>query len=180
VYFGDIAKAYDEAGEPAPLSKEEIDRYWTKALDRISRKEVSEKELREYLVKKGCPKGLAAELVERAKGFRGVDDERYAGARTRSEARKGKGVRMIDLKLKQAGIKKTFTEIAEAMEDEEWVHIVRYLEKRFNVLAMDREERFKLKQKLLRRGFLGASIDKALNEVTRPPSHPEGGEEEER
>ena len=135
-----------------------------KALHLLERMDRTEQQLRTKLTEGGYPQEIVEQTLEYVKGFRYIDDVRYA--RTYMEYRKeSKSLRQMEQELYQKGISRA--DVQEALEemeapDEEqqirqWV-----VKKHFDVETADRQERDRLIRFLLRRGYGMAAIQRVL------------------
>ena len=135
-----------------------------KALHLLERMDRTEQQLRTKLTEGGYPPEIVEQTLEYVKGFRYIDDVRYA--RTYMEYRKaGKSLRQMEQELYQKGISRA--DVQEALEemeapDEEqqirqWV-----VKKHFDAETADRQERDRLIRFLLRRGYGMAAIQRVL------------------
>lgn len=135
-----------------------------KALHLLERMDRTEQQLRTKLTEGGYPPEIVEQTLEYVKGFRYIDDVRYA--RTYMEYRKAsRSLRQMERELYQKGISRADVQKAlEEMEapDEEqqirqWV-----VKKRFDAETADRKERDRLIRFLLRRGYGMAAIQRTL------------------
>jgi SOS response regulatory protein OraA/RecX len=127
------------------------------ALKRLNARDYSSAELAAYLERKGVSQEDAAEVVAALSEKHFLDDERYAGAVARSQARRGKSTAYIHRKLKQKGLRLPSTEIKrfslEATGKDEQTRALEILERRYPDYRTDRAVASKALQALLRRGF---------------------------
>jgi SOS response regulatory protein OraA/RecX len=127
------------------------------ALKRLNARDYSSAELEAYLERKGVSPEDAAEVVAALSEKRFLDDEHYAGAVARSQARRGKSTTYIQRKLKQKGLQLPTTEIkrfsADATGKDELTRAREILERRYPDYRTDRACAARGLQALLRRGF---------------------------
>lgn len=127
------------------------------ALQRLTRREHSEAELKDILTRKGFEleiiEPLLSELVE--KKF--LSDERFKKAFVSDQVLKGKGPRAIQLKLRQKGVRAELDEIQEISEERagttDQERALEIVERRYPGFREDRSEAQRAYQALLRRGF---------------------------
>ncbi len=159
--------------EPLDLTPSEQDSY-RRAKDlaarRLSRRECSAHDIRQYLIRKGIPSEMSARVVEEFVKLNFISDERFAAMFTRDQVGKGKGSLQIRQKLRIQGIHldalqaKTLTEESGQKTELELARAL--LERRFPLLACsgspDRKEVHRAIQMLLRRGFSYSVAREAL------------------
>jgi regulatory protein len=125
-----------------------------KALTHVSATRKTEKQVREFLEKKGYLSAVIEYVLEKMRGYNFLNDEEYAEAYVASVGKK-KGVRLIKMELKNKGL--TDEDIDGAIENmsesaqEEGASSV--LEKYMRGKTVDRETLYKAFRYLLGKGF---------------------------
>jgi regulatory protein len=137
------------------------------ALNRVSRKETSAREISEYLRKKGVEPDLVERLVRELIADHLVDDDRYARMMIRHQALRGKGPAYIQAKLRDKGIaldNRTIAalqgELTGTSELESAISVVR---RHYANAADDKIAAARAYRALLRRGFTGEIARQAIN-----------------
>ena len=133
-----------------------------KAMAYISKYQKTEKELRDYLIKKGFDEEIVLKVIKKLKEYNLVDDMSYAKNHIKSKSKKS-GRRKLSFELKKRGI-------ADDMVEE---NIEEYSNDSENILPLcenylkNKPRDYKTKQKAYRflasRGFIGEDIMRALN-----------------
>ena len=133
-----------------------------KAMAYISKYQKTEKELRDYLIKKGFDEEIVLKVIKKLKEYNLVDDMSYAKNYIKSKSKKS-GRRKLSFELKKRGIADDMVEenIEEYSNDSE--NILPLCEK----YLKNKPREYKTKQKAYRflasRGFIGEDIMRALN-----------------
>lgn len=132
----------------------------------------SEKEIRDYLVKKKAPEEMIERIVAQLYEYKFLNDETFARSWVRSRARfKPKGKRVLAIELKQKGISRELIEKVLSEEDEELpdelTQAKNLIGKRIEKLRdAPRQEMYnKVGAFLARRGYGWEVIKKAIDEV---------------
>ena len=133
---------------------------YNKALDIISRREHSKKEVRDKLLKKFDDLSVIEDVIEKLIKNSLLNDSRYAEMYTRARKRKGFGPKRIGYELNSRGVSETLSSIA-IEEEGGWLEAA---ENAFNKKFKDgisSDFKTKLKQKsfLQNRGFSFKEID---------------------
>lgn len=133
-----------------------------RALELVSRRLMSEKELRDKLIQKGESEENADYCVEwlRKNGF--LDDENYAGAIARHYAAKGYGVGRVRSELFRRGVPRELWETAVDAMPEPDEKLDRLISAKLKDPG-DREQIRKLANSLYRRGYSWEEIRSALS-----------------
>lgn len=136
----------------------------TRALDIISRREVSRRMLERRLTDDGYSAAMVDRVVQRVIEFGYIDDHRYAKLVWRAETSSGKGPGRAVQKLRTAGVDPQVIQAAlEECQDEQSLpdplETARALATRWGAPFTDRALKQKTVRKLLSRGF---SLDIAL------------------
>lgn len=157
----------DTSSPPAARPEAEVRREARElALRRLSLREHSGRELETYLKRREIPGTIAAETVAQLAEEKLVDDRRYARAMTRSQAVREKGPSYILQKLRQKGVHIELGEVRELFgetSDRSELELARHLvERRYPRAAQDQKELRRAYAALLRRGFSGEIVRKAL------------------
>jgi regulatory protein len=157
---------------------------YSAALAMLSRRELSEAQLRERLARKEHDPGAIDAAIARLRDARAVDDRRVALAVARTEAAvKARGRARVLLKLRAIGIPPG---IAEEAADEilgglgEAALLERAIERRLRgpAAAITDPARFRrLLQQLIRQGFPPALVYRALKARSKGGTAPEDGHE---
>lgn len=151
----------EELSELKRLSGREMLR--DKALELLSRRMYSEKELQKKLTEKGAEEAdaLACTAWLQENGF--LDDARYAAAIVRHYSAKGYGMGRIRAELSRRGIARELWEDAAEGRGEDDGALHRYIKKHLRD-PNDRDAVRKLSAALCRRGFSWEEIRRALEE----------------
>lgn len=133
-----------------------------KAIDFLSRRQMSEKELQKKLLEKGADEASVLYCTARLRELRLLDDERYAAAVARHYSQKGYGIGRVRAELSHRGIARDlWNDAIEAMA-ENTDRIDTILRSRLKAPS-DREQVRKVSASLYRRGFTWDQIRAALN-----------------
>lgn len=135
------------------------------ALDMLARREHTKHELKEKLVRKGCPEGVALEVVADLEATKLLSDERFAESVVRVRRNRGYGPLRIRKELQDKGVDHDCIERCLDAGDPEWVDVGRQARrKRFgDKLPKDYKERARQARFLQYRGFTYDQIQGALN-----------------
>jgi len=133
---------------------------YNKALDIISRREHSKKEVRDKLLKKFDDLSVIEDVIEKLIKNSLLNDSRYAEMYTRARKRKGFGPKRIGYELNSRGVSETLSSIA-IEEEGGWLEAA---ENAFNKkfkdgISMDFKTKLKKKSFLQNRGFSFKEID---------------------
>jgi len=124
---------------------------------------LSKKELREKLVRKGAGEEEAEEIALWLEELGAVDERAYAGILVRHYAAAHYGKKRIVQELQRRGIPRELMEEALAQLPEPREAIEGYLAAKYKGCSLDFDERRKLGNALLRRGFDWHDIRPVLN-----------------
>ena len=133
---------------------------YNKALDIISRREHSKKEVRDKLLKKFDDLNVIEDVIEKLIKNSLLNDSRYAEMYTRARKRKGFGPKRIGYELNSRGVSETLSSIA-IKEEGGWLEAA---ENAFNKkfkdgISLDFKTKLKQKSFLQNRGFSFKEID---------------------
>ena len=133
---------------------------YNKALDIISRREHSKKEVRDKLLKKFDDLIVIEDVIEKLIKNSLLNDSRYAEMYTRARKRKGFGPKRIGYELNSRGVSETLSSIA-IKEEGGWLEAA---ENAFNKkfkdgISLDFKTKLKQKSFLQNRGFSFKEID---------------------
>lgn len=133
-----------------------------KAMAYISKYQKTEKELRDYLIKKGFDEEIVLKVIKKLKEYNLVDDMSYAKNYIKSKSKKS-GRRKLSFELKKRGIADDMVEenIEEYSNDSE--NILPLCEKYLKNKPRDYKTKQKAYRFLASRGFIGEDIMRALN-----------------
>ncbi len=133
-----------------------------KAMSYISKYQKTEKELRDYLIKKGFDEEIVLKVIKKLKEYNLVDDMSYAKNYIKSKSKKS-GRRKLSFELKKRGIADDMVEenIEEYSNDSE--NILPLCEKYLKNKPRDYKTKQKAYRFLASRGFIGEDIMRALN-----------------
>lgn len=173
LYAGEIRQLSLDLEEDAELSEEQYQhilhgiigkRATKRAMHLLEKQDRTEHQLREKLLQNGYPGEAVEDAVAYVKGYRYLDDARYARAFIRIHQEKRSRMR-LKTDLLRRGISKDVIE--RSMEEEffcdEKEQIRELLEKKhFSADAADRKELGRMYQFLLRRGFRSSDISAVL------------------
>ena len=142
------------------MTEESLSDIYNKSLDIISRREHSEHELTNKLLKKFKSPELIDAVVEKLKINNLVNDERYAEMYVRIRKRKGFGPKKIIYELSVRGISNSISSNA-ILDEGGWKEAARKaFNKKFkNGTSQDFKERNKQKSFLQNRGFSFEEIE---------------------
>jgi regulatory protein len=146
------------------MRDELISNIYNKALDIISRREHSEKEVTSKLLKKFDEPDLIATTLSRLKDNNLVNDERYAEMYTQIRKRKGFGPKRIKYELSLKGIDDSLSSVI--IEDEGgWQEAAKNaFNKKFKKgIASEYKDKAKQKNFLQNRGFTFQEIDSVFS-----------------
>lgn len=146
------------------MRDELISNIYNKALDIISRREHSAKEVTSKLLKKFNEPDLIAATLSRLKDNNLVNDERYAEMYTQIRKRKGFGPKRIKYELSSKGIDDSLSSII--IEDEGgWQEAAKNaFNKKFKKgIALEYKDKAKQKNFLQNRGFTFQEIDSVFS-----------------
>ena len=146
------------------MRDELISNIYNKALDIISRREHSAKEVTSKLLKKFNEPDLIAATLSRLKDNNLVNDERYAEMYTQIRKRKGFGPKRIKYELSSKGIDDSLSSVI--IEDEGgWQEAAKNaFNKKFkNGIALEYKDKAKQKIFLQNRGFTFQEIDSVFS-----------------
>jgi regulatory protein len=132
----------------------------SKAVDLLSRREQSKRELKTKLVRGGYEKSEVDVAVQTVAARDYQSDARFSASLARNRVAGGYGPRRISAELKSHGIADADIAAAIGGVDADWTGIARrQLDRRYGRSpAADREERARRAQFLLRRGFDPATV----------------------
>lgn len=136
-----------------------------RAMHLLMSMERTEGQLRQKLLEGGYPPAVIEQVLDYVKGYRYVDDERYASDYVRTKGR-SKSVRQMKADLLRKGVsQEVIRHTIENQEVDESVAIRRLIDKKnIDVEHATRDQMQKLYQSLARRGF---SYDDIRRELTR-------------
>lgn len=146
------------------MRDELISNIYNKALDIISRREHSAKEVTSKLLKKFNEPDLIAATLSRLKDNNLVNDERYAEMYTQIRKRKGFGPKRIKYELSSKGIDDSLSSVI--IEDEGgWQEAAKNaFNKKFKKgIALEYKDKAKQKIFLQNRGFTFQEIDSVFS-----------------
>lgn len=123
-----------------------------KALGYIASSMRSEKEIRDYLKKKGYLADVEDFVVEKMKSYGYIDDEAY-GKLYASSLSKTKGKRMVEMKLRQKGLSEEDARAAIGTIENEGETAGKILEKYMRHKECNRENLYKAFKYLMGKGF---------------------------
>lgn len=133
-----------------------------KAISYISKYQKTEKELKDYLIKKGFDEEIVLEVIKKLKEYSFVDDDIYAKNFIKSKSKKS-GKRKLSFELKKRGIDENLINenIEEYADDSE--SILPLCEKYLKNKPRDYKTKQKTYRFLSSRGFVSEDIISALN-----------------
>ena len=133
-----------------------------KAISYISKYQKTEKELKDYLIKKGFDEEIVFEVIKKLKEYSFVDDDIYAKNFIKSKSKRS-GKRKLSFELKKRGIDENLINenIKEYADDSET--ILPLCEKYLKNKPRDYKTKQKAYRFLSSRGFVSEDIIRALN-----------------
>ncbi|MGC9523697.1 MAG: RecX family transcriptional regulator [Anaerolineae bacterium] len=157
-----------------------LERAHNRALDYLSYRPRSERELRDYLFDKGYAEGIVEAVIDRLQRVDLIDDVAFARYWCENRARfRPRGKRMLRYELSQKGVPSAAIE--EALEDYDEVAAVQNVAegqaRRLKHLPPDQFQR-RLFERLARRGFSYDLIQETLATQDFPQLHGEQSEED--
>ena len=151
------------------------ERAYLDGLKMLARRELSEAQVRDRLVRKGYAPGVVAEAVARLRDERALDDSRVAEAIARRETTtKRRGKRGVRLRIERAGVttataRKAVDEVFESVDDRALLEAALARRLRGRDRAADDREFQRLYRYLVTQGFDADAVMRAL-EARRPKS----------
>lgn len=139
-----------------------------RALELLSRRPMSAKELYDKLLRKGEPETNAAAAVRWLLDNRLLDDESYAAAVTRHYAAKGYGAGRIRTELRRRGVERELWDEALENRPDGQEKLDKFIASRLRD-PEDREQVRKLSAALFRRGWSWEEIRSALRRYSVEP-----------
>lgn len=125
---------------------------------------MSEKELKDKLLKKGFEEEDIEYAVEKVRSYGGLDDEGYAASLAAAYKNKGCGRQYVAAKLREKGISDDIkSEILEDFEPD-YDKMRSFIASKLKNKQPDRKELGKISAALYRKGFSWEEIRKALRE----------------
>jgi regulatory protein len=155
----------NDLGAPVTNSVKKPPKSRTTALQLISRRDYTTAELKERLLSKGCDEREADDAIRALAADGTLDDRRVGAAHVRTAGRvKGRGRLRILRELQARGIDRDLARdlVREVGADDEADSIARILLRRRVPRRPGPEDRRKIFQHLLRRGFPSDAIARAL------------------
>ena len=133
-----------------------------KAISYISKYQKTEKELKDYLIKKGFDEEIVLEVIKKLKEYSFVDDDIYAKNFIKSKSKRS-GKRKLSFELKKRGIDENLINenIKEYADDSET--ILPLCEKYLKNKPRDYKTKQKAYRFLSSRGFVSEDIIRTLN-----------------
>nr|MDA7554790.1 recombination regulator RecX [Gammaproteobacteria bacterium] len=137
---------------------------YNKALDILSRREHSQKELSDKLLKKFSNQDLIEQSIQKLEDNCLVNDERFSEHYVAARKRKGFGPKKISYELVSKGVEKSIVSKA-IFESGEWKELARQVfNKKFKEgVAVDFKLKNKQKNFLINRGFSFTEIESVFN-----------------
>jgi regulatory protein len=135
------------------------------AIGLLGRRDYTRHELRTRLIDRGYAPGEVDEVIARLADERWLDDTRVARAHARTSAQiKSRGRRRIERELAARGVDAATVRgvLADLNPDDEIDAVRRFVARKHLPRPVAPDQRRKLFQQLLRRGFSGAVISKVL------------------
>lgn len=124
-----------------------------KAVDYLARGMKTEKQMRDYLQKKGYPLEIVNVVVGKLKDYRYVDDKHFAQLYVEQNV-KNKGQRRLKQELQQKGISSAWAEEAAQTDNEtEWENALALAQKYMRGKTCDLKNLQRLQRYLLSRGY---------------------------
>lgn len=135
-----------------------------RAMYLLMKKDYTEKQLREKLTGNEYPEDVAEDAIQYVKGFRYIDDERYAANYVHIH-QQNKSQRQLKMELSQRGVSKD--QIHQALEEELEVSeedVIRaYMRKKqYDPQSADESQKRRMYQFLLRKGFRTSDIMRCM------------------
>lgn len=156
------------------LFEDDVKKAFQKAINYLSYKMRSTKEVRVYLQQNEIDEPIIIEVLHKLADFRYINDEEYAFAYVRTQKNTtDKGPEIIKKELHEKGISPHLIEasIQQYSLNEQIETLAKSCEKLLNKhqLASDLQKRAKLEQFCLRKGFLLSTLELALKEISVEP-----------
>lgn len=161
----------EDRNSPGPVRerppREPAAEAWDLALRKLSRKERTSREIRDFLADRGFEPPVVEATLTRLFELKFLNDDRYAAAFARLQGSRGKGPAVIRMKLKQKGLVLSKDEIVRIVEEaqgrDDLSRAIEIIERRYPGFRSDRAIGKKAYEALVRRGF---SFELARKAVT--------------
>ena len=143
------------------------------ALLRLSVREYSAAEMRQYLKRKCVPGEVAESTVADLLAEKLIDDRRYARVIARHQSFRDKGPMYVVSKLRSKGVRIDLKEVRAMVEDvsqrDETEAVRAVIQRRYSNLSSSDspKEIRRVFQALLRRGFSSDAVRKCITEITK-------------
>ncbi|MBQ3864329.1 MAG: regulatory protein RecX [Clostridia bacterium] len=149
--------------DPASLSPEkQVEKAFSLSLYYLTRRERTEKQLRDYLEKKEYPGEAVDAVVERLKELEYLDDERFAQRYAEVRQRKG-GRRKVRMELIRSGIDRdTAMDVVRELDEEAEIETAAAFARKALRGQKDEQSRKRAYASLQRRGYESGVIRQAL------------------
>lgn len=133
-------------------SESELIRATEKALALISKSQKTQKQVKDYLLKKGYTESTAERVIQKLLDYKYLSDGDYASQYARSQS-KTKGKKLIGLELRKRGVSQE--DISQAVEDlgDQTEVAVKVAQKYLKNKQKDKANTFKCYKYLLSKGF---------------------------
>lgn len=150
--------------------QDEIRKAYNMSIQYLSTKMRSEKEVRQFLIKKEIDEVIIQEVIHKLFEYRFLNDEEYALAFVRTQKNTtDKGIEMVRSELKEKGVSEPFIENAllEYPEEDEFKKAFSLCEKFVAKNSRDSAKivKQKLEQLLMRKGFSFSTMKAAIAET---------------
>ncbi len=149
-----VGKMTSEEDLAALQFESEKNTAFDKALTHLSATRKTEKQIRDFLTKKGYLPAVCDFVVEKLRGYDFINDAEYAEAYLESAAKK-KGSRLIRLELQRKGVNEAAIEgaLSNASKEDERAAAAEILSKYLRGKPLDEATRAKAYRYLLSKGF---------------------------
>ena len=147
------------------MSEEQFTSIYNKALDLISRREHSKKEIRDKLLIRFDDRDVINSVINKLNSNNLFDDYRFAELYVISRKRKGFGPKKIIYELLSKGVKESISEAIIA-ESDDWEQVAKstFAKKYKDGICSETKDQLKQKNFLQNRGFRFKEIESVFNE----------------
>lgn len=135
-----------------------------KAISYIARYQKTEKEIQEYLLKKGFEDEIIQEVIKKLKEYNFIDDDLFAQNYIKYKTR-SVGKRKLAYELRKKGIKETLIDNNIDIYSQDSDNVLLVAEKYLRNKPRDIKTKQKTYRYLLSRGFISEDIIRALNKI---------------
>jgi len=144
------------------------------AVDVLSRRPLSEKELSDKLLKKGFEEEEVQKVIEHLRSLALLDDEEYAGMVVRHYAAMGYGEMKVRSELYRRGLGRDIIECMMQDFSSDPDKIYEIMRAKIKVLPPDAKEKKRIFDMMLRKGYMSDDIRDALSRISADMGEDDG------